>query len=186
MQSDRPFPNPPFLFGQNVDFQPSKICPRNFIIFDQTDNRSQIMYNPGTAPGYMRNDVNAPRQDPSIMKEDSADIDLLMSFEEEEEEDEEDEEEVSTARTHGNDETDTADSSSTRLPEKGRGRGLGLSMASCKASGISDRKRREMKEMVDSLRGIVPGSKRMNTVDVLDEAVKYLKSLKVELQKVDD
>lgn len=150
------------------------------------------MYNPGTAPGYiedMRNDVNAPGQlESSIMKEDSADIDLLMSFEEEEEEeeeDEEDEEEVSTARTHGNDETDTADSSSTRLPETGRGRGLGLSMASCKASGISDRKRREMKEMVDSLRGIVPGSKRMNTVDVLDEAVKYLKLMKVELQKVD-
>lgn len=198
MQSDQqhlhPFPNPPFtsFFGQNVDFQPSKICPRNFIIFDRSDNRSQVMYHPGTAPGYiegMRNDENAPREVESIMKEDSADIDLLMSFEEEEEDEGyEEEEEVSTARTHGNDEIDTADSSSSRLPETGRGRGrgsrLGLSTVSCKSSGISDRKCREMKKMVDSLRGIVPGSKRMNTVDVLDEAVKYLKSLKVELQKV--
>ncbi|KAI3739330.1 hypothetical protein L2E82_29733 [Cichorium intybus] len=190
MQSDqqhlRPFPDPPFasFFGQNVDFQPSRICPRNFVIFDRTDNRSQIMYHPGALPAPVQNDVNAPGEVESIMKEDSADIDLLMSFEEEE--DEEEEEEVSTARTHKNDEVDTADSCSLRLPGKGSGRGswLGLSTASCKSSGSSDRKRREMKKMVDSLRGIVPGSKRMNTVDVLDEAVKYLKSLKVELQKV--
>ncbi|CAH1440751.1 unnamed protein product [Lactuca virosa] len=201
MQSDQhhllPFPNPPFtsFFGQNVDFQPSKICPRNFIIFDRTDNRSQIMYHPSVpvpAPGYIhvtRNDENAPREVESVMKEDSADIDILMSFEDEEDEGEEgyeEEEEVSTARTHGNDEIDTADSCSSRLPGKGSGRGsgLGLSMASCKSSGVSDRKRREMKKMVDSLRGIVPNSKRMSTVDVLDEAVKYLKTLKVELQNV--
>ncbi|KAI3511041.1 hypothetical protein L1887_18183 [Cichorium endivia] len=146
------------------------------------------MYHPGALPAPVQNDVNAPGEVESIMKEDSADIDLLMSFEEEDEEgyEEEEEEEVSTARTHKNDEVDTADSCSLRLPGKGSGRGswLGLSTASCKSSGSSDRKRREMKKMVDSLRGIVPGSKRMNTVDVLDEAVKYLKSLKVELQKV--
>lgn len=152
------------------------------------------MYHPGTLPdpGYVqdtRNDVNAPGEVESVMKEDSADIDLLMSYEEDEDEDEdeegyEEEEEVSTARTHGNDVSDTADSCSSRLPRKGRGRGLGLSMASCKSSGLSDRKRREMKKMVDSLRGIVPGGDRMNTVSVLDEAVNYLKSLKVELQKV--
>ncbi|CAI9269458.1 unnamed protein product [Lactuca saligna] len=186
MQSDQhhlhPFPNPPPFtsffgqnldfgqtvdFGQNVDFQPSKICPRNFIIFDRTDNRSQIMYHPSVpvpAPGYIhvtRNDENTPREVESIMKEDSADIDILMSFEDEEDEGEEgyeEEEEVSTARTHGNDEIDTADSCSSRLPGKGSGRGsgsgsgLGLSMASCKSSGVSDRKRREMKKMVDSLR----------------------------------
>ncbi|KAI3739649.1 hypothetical protein L2E82_30060 [Cichorium intybus] len=145
------------------------------------------MYHPGALPAPVQNDVNAPGEVESIMKEDSADIDLLMSFEEEE--DEEEEEEVSTARTHKNDEIDTADSCSLRLPGKGsgsvgRGSWLGLSTASCKSSGSSDRKRREMKKMVDSLRGIVPGSKRMNTVDVLDEAVKYLKSLKVEIQKV--
>lgn len=41
-----------------------------------------------------------------------------------------------------------------------------------------------MKKMVRVLRGIVPGGNEMNTVDVLDEAVQYLKSLKVELQNL--
>ncbi|KAM1032893.1 hypothetical protein FF1_036459 [Malus domestica] len=53
-----------------------------------------------------------------------------------------------------------------------------------KSSGVgsssscnSERKRQKM-------RGIVPGGNEMNTVAVLDEAVQYLKSLKVELQKI--
>ncbi|THG12162.1 hypothetical protein TEA_025025 [Camellia sinensis var. sinensis] len=36
-----------------------------------------------------------------------------------------------------------------------------------------------MRKMVKTLRGIVPGANQMNTVAVLDEAVRYLKSLKV-------
>ncbi|KAJ0455739.1 putative transcription factor bHLH family [Helianthus annuus] len=49
----------------------------------------------------------------------------------------------------------------------------------------SSGKREKMKKMVKSLRGIVPGGNaEMNTVDVLDEAVKYLKSLKVEAHKM--
>ncbi|KAJ9558395.1 hypothetical protein OSB04_013009 [Centaurea solstitialis] len=129
----------------------------------------------------VRNDVNAPREVESVMKEDSADIDLLLSFEDEyEEEDEEDEEEVSTGRTHGNDASDTADSCSSRK------RGLGVVSSFCSSEKSSERKREKMRKMVDSLRGIVPGGNRMNTVGVLDEAVKYLKSLKVELQKVEN
>ncbi|CAN6546152.1 unnamed protein product [Malus baccata var. baccata] len=60
-----------------------------------------------------------------------------------------------------------------------------------KSSGVgsssscnSERKRQKMKKMVRALRGIVPGGNEMNTVAVLDEAVQYLKSLKVELQKI--
>ena len=54
-----------------------------------------------------------------------------------------------------------------------------------KSSGSSERKREKMRKMVNTLREIVPGGKQMNSVAVIDEAVKYLKSLKVELQKVD-
>lgn len=188
-------PNPPIgsFFGQNVDLHPSKICPRNFIIFDRTDNRSQIMYHPAVGPGIgypdatyiensqpVRNKENAPpREVHSVIKEDSADIDLLLSFEDED--DYEGEEELSTARTYRNDTSDTADSCSSRSRKSSR---LGLSSFSHKSSGSSERKREKMRKMVNSLRGIVPGGNRMNTVAVIDEAVKYLKSLKVELQKV--
>ncbi|KAM1094054.1 hypothetical protein ACFX2B_008981 [Malus domestica] len=52
------------------------------------------------------------------------------------------------------------------------------------SSSNNERKRQKMKKMVRVLRGIVPGGNEMNTVAVLDEAVQYLKSLKVELQKI--
>lgn len=171
------------FFGQNVDFQPSRDCPRNYIIFDRTDNHSQIMYNPGLNVGapyfphttMMHNDLNAPRH----MKEDSADIDALLSCEDEDEEEEyEEEEEVSTARTDRNDTSDTSDSCSSRATNSRFD-----STSSHEPKG-TDRKREKMRKMVKSLRGIVPGGNRqMNTVAVLDEAVKYLKSLKVEAQK---
>ncbi|KAI3682983.1 hypothetical protein L1987_83413 [Smallanthus sonchifolius] len=113
------------------------------------------------------------------MKEDSADIDLLLSSDSEEEEYED--EEFSTARTtHENDASDTADSCSLK-PRKPN---LGLSSFSHKSCGSSERKRDKMRKMVNSLRRVMPGENRMNTIAVIDEMVKYLKSLKVELQKV--
>ena len=52
-------------------------------------------------------------------------------------------------------------------------------------SNSPDTKKRErMKKMVKKLRGIIPGGERMDTPAVLDEAVKYLKSLKVEVKKL--
>lgn len=48
----------------------------------------------------------------------------------------------------------------------------------------SERKRLKMRKMVMALRGIIPGANQMNSVGVLDEAVRYLKSLKVEVQKL--
>ncbi|KAJ0622906.1 putative transcription factor SAC51 [Helianthus annuus] len=103
------------------------------------------------------------------MKEDSADIDLLLSFEEEEYE----EEELSSARTtHGNDNADTADSCSLK-PRKTK---LGLSSFSHKSRGSCEGKRDKIRKTVNSLRGIVPGGNRMDTIAVFAEAVKYLKS----------
>ncbi|GJY15706.1 transcription factor bHLH144 [Tanacetum coccineum] len=181
------------FFSQNADFPPSKVCPRNFIIFDRTDNHSQIMYHQAVSLGIgvpgtsyidnnmlVRSNVNAPRELNSFIKEDSADIDLLLNFEEEDSEEEYEEEELSTARTQKNDLNDTADSCSSKLV-KSR---LALSSFSHKSSGSSARKREKMRKMVHSLRGIVPGGNQMNSVAVIDEAIKYLKSLKVELQKV--
>ncbi|KAI3495594.1 hypothetical protein L1887_37939 [Cichorium endivia] len=162
------------FFGQNVDFQPARDCPRNFIIFDRTGNRSQIMYNPGlnldTTP--VQKDIDAPTN------EDLADIDALLSFEDEEEE-YDDDDDVSTGRTGGHDGSDTSDSCSSRSRNGGPGLLSGHELKD------SERKRDKMKKMVKSLKGIVPGvNGGMNTVAVLDEAVKYLKSLKVEAQKM--
>ncbi|KAJ0797332.1 putative transcription factor bHLH family [Helianthus annuus] len=149
------------------------------------DNRSQIMYNPGLNMGrpyfpdteLMQKDVNTPR----IMEEDSADIDALLSFddENEDEEYEEDDEEVSTARTDRNDTYDTSDSCSSHP----RNQWVGSTSSHGSRGNLG--KHEKMRRMVKSLRGIVPGGNpQMNTVDVLDEAVKYLKSLKVEARKM--
>ncbi|CAK9181725.1 unnamed protein product [Ilex paraguariensis] len=178
-----------------VEFQPSEVCPRNFIIFDKTDNRSQIMFHPaiGSKFGYPglnigasyfhaiidRKDANSGREN-SFMKEDSDDIDALLSLEEEES----DEEEVSTARTHGNSGSDSPDSCSNYGSNPGKSRLPSLKKSSASGPSCSESKRRKMRKMVKALRGIVPGANQMNTVAVLDEAVKYLKSLKVEVQKV--
>lgn len=188
---------------QNVDFQPSEICPRNFIIFDQTDNRSQIMYHPALAPkscypgglnigspwllqdNVKTNDVLYDKREisSSFLKEDSDDIDALLSFEEEDEEGEYDEEEVSTARTY-NYGSDSADSCSSKPRKSRKLPSSHKSTGGCSSSSCGEKKRLKMRKMVKALRGIVPGSNRqMNTVAVLDEAVRYLKSLKVEVQK---
>ncbi|KAK4859047.1 hypothetical protein QYF36_025935 [Acer negundo] len=123
-------PSIPF---HGVEFQPSEVCPKNFIIFDQNDRRSQVMFNPAIAhkfngpslnfcatyiqDNFERKDINnMEREMSSSLKEDSDDIDALLSLEEEEEEEEEedyDEEEVSTARTYGNYGCDSPDSSSS-------------------------------------------------------------------------
>ncbi|KAJ6728339.1 TRANSCRIPTION FACTOR BHLH144 [Salix koriyanagi] len=160
-----------------IEFQSSEICPKNFIIFDQAGHRSQVLYNPAVAHNHIGPSLNihgtyiqenfartyiqenfertgtynVEREISSSLKEDSDDIDALMSMEEEEQED-----------CDGEEKGSTSGSSSTN----------------------SERKRQKMKKMVKTLRGIVPGGDQMNTVTVLDEAVRYLKSLKVEVQKL--
>uniref|UniRef100_A0A803QET6 BHLH domain-containing protein n=1 Tax=Cannabis sativa TaxID=3483 RepID=A0A803QET6_CANSA len=187
-----------------VEFQPSEVCPKNFIIFDQTDHRSQIMFHPAIAnkfgspalnmgsacvQGYFggidRNN-NEVGELSSTLKEDSDDIDALLSLEEEEEE-EYDEEELSTARTYGNYGSSSPESCSNYGTRNKKNRTSSSSVQKSSDSGSSssnsERKRHRMKKMVKALRGIVPGGNDMTTVTVLDEAVQYLKSLKVEVQK---
>lgn len=188
-----------------IQFQPSEVCPKNFIIFDQTDHRSQIMFHPAIAHKFNSpnlnmgaayahgNFVGAERNNEvgeisSPMKEDSDDIDALLSLEGEEEHEEYDEEEVSTARTYGNYGSSSPESCSN-YGKKSRKKNRSSSSVQRSAGGDSsnvdsDVKRQRMKKMVRALRGIVPGGNQMNTATVLDEAVQYLKSLKVEVQKL--
>ncbi|OVA17113.1 Myc-type [Macleaya cordata] len=186
-----------------VELQPFEVCPRNFIIVDQTDNRSRIMFHPALAEKFnypdfdvqdngMMKDTAAGtgtenRESSYPMKEDTEDINVLLSLdgEEEEEEEDEDEEEVSTARTLGSSGSSSPDSCSTygSRPSKVRLSSSTQKSFSC-SSSKSERKRQKMKEMMKALRGIVPGGDQMNSAAVLDEAVKYLKSLKVEVKKL--
>lgn len=194
-----------FMPSHCVQFGPSEVCPRNFIIFDQTDNRSQIMFHPAVAhkfksPGFEEELIfhgsfgrkleSIEQKETSLpLKEDSKDIDVLLSLEEEEQE-ECDEEEVSTARTNGTRGSDSPDSCSNYCskPRKTRLTSSVEFVQKSTSSGSSSccrgRKRQKMQNMVKALRGIVPNGNKMNTVAVLDEAVRYLKSLKVEVQKL--
>ncbi|KDP37940.1 hypothetical protein JCGZ_04583 [Jatropha curcas] len=195
-------PTKHFMPVHGIEFQPSEVCPKNFIIFDQTDYRSQIMFHPAVAhkfntPGlnmhtsfiqetFERKEVNdIEREISSSLKEDSDDIEALLSLEEDGEQEDYDDEEVSTARAYGNYGCNSPDSCSTygSKPRKNGSSSVQKSSGSGSSSN-SERKRQKMKKMVKTLRGIVPGGDQMNTVTVIDEAVRYLKSLKVEVQKL--
>ncbi|KAF8413594.1 hypothetical protein HHK36_001586 [Tetracentron sinense] len=183
-----------------VEFQPSEVCPKNFIIFDQTDNRSRIMFHPASAPkfncpvfdtraayildnGGGKDAVKDNREPSSPMKENTEDIDALLSLEDDEQED--DDEEVSTARTLGSYGSSSPDSCSNYGPKPRKLKSSSIHKSSSSGnSSNGERKRQRMKKMVKALRGIVPGGKQMNTAAVIDEAVKYLKSLKVEVKKL--
>ncbi|WMV15626.1 hypothetical protein MTR67_009011 [Solanum verrucosum] len=183
------------------EFQSSEACPKNFIIFDQTDYRSQIMYHPAMASKFPYPDLNynstcfqngmerkivnnENTEVSSYLKEDSDDINALLSLEEEEHE-EYDEEEVSTARTDANYGCSSPESYSNYDCQSKKSRTSSFRKSSgSSTSNCSERKRRKLKKMVKVLKGIIPGASRMNTVTVLDEAVRYLKSLKMEVQKL--
>ncbi|KAL2343672.1 hypothetical protein Fmac_004957 [Flemingia macrophylla] len=187
--------------SERFKLQPSEACPKNFIIFDQTDQRSRIMYHPAmtyefNSPGlnvhatcsqdFETNKVNQmERELSSPFEEDPNDIDALLSIGADELEDF-DEEEVSTARTHENYES-ISDTCSSYCLKSRKKRSSSPSVQ--KSSGIggyghNEAKHREMKRMVRLLRRIVPGGgNQMDTVAVLDEAAKYLKSLKVEVEQ---
>ncbi|KAI3962811.1 hypothetical protein MKW98_029970 [Papaver atlanticum] len=176
-----------------VELQPFEVCPENFIIFDQTERRSRIIVNPVVAEKFKYSgfdvqgnnemkDVGAEYSESSFpMKEDTADINALLSLDYEEGE-EEDEEEISTARTLGSSRGCSPDSCSTygSRPRKVR---LTSSTKSFTCNSSIEKKHHKMKEVIKTLRGIVPGADEMNNAAVLDEAVKYLKSLKVEVKK---
>lgn len=184
---------PRIPFG-NVDIQPSVACPRNFIIFDKTNNRSQIMLHPEISskmiyPGFggetpifqekvKQKDADDEREVASQLKEDSDDIDALLSTEYEEDESDD---EVSTARTNAIYECSSPDSCSNYESVSKKSRSL---FRKSSGSHGNDKKRQRVRKMVKALRGIVPGANRMSSVAVLDEAVRYLKSLRVEVKKL--
>ncbi|CAL9058691.1 unnamed protein product [Musa banksii] len=174
----RDFPAP----LNNIEFQPSETCPKNFVIFDQTRHRSRVMFHPSLAhkfgsPGFDAYGTHAHDAGQSAHRdhdEETEDIDALLSSEEGEDDDV-----VSTGRTPGSwagHSPDTACSSHSKSASS-RKQVSGT-------AGSSSGKREKMKKMVKTLKGIIPGGDRMDTPAVLDEAVKYLKSLKVEVKKL--
>lgn len=177
-----------------VELQPFEVCPKNFIIFDQTERRSRIIVNPVVAEKFKYSgfdvqgndemkDVGVEYSESSFpMKEDTADINALLSLDYEEGE-EEDEEEISTARTLGSSRGSSPDSCSTYGSRPSKVRLTSSTQKSFTCSSSIEKKRHKMKEVIKTLRGIVPGADEMDNAAVLDEAVKYLKSLKVEVKK---
>ncbi|CAN6237989.1 unnamed protein product [Urochloa humidicola] len=152
-----------------LEFQPSDACPRNYVIFDQTYDRSRVMFHPSLASGgggygYDQNYAGGGAAASVRQKEDTEEIDALMGTEDGEDED---------------------DVRSTGRTPPGCGRGGGSPDSACSSGGERGKKKKErMKKMVRTLKGIVPGGERMDTPAVLDEAVRYLKSLKVEANKL--
>ncbi|CAL0329648.1 unnamed protein product [Lupinus luteus] len=188
---------PPF---EKAKVQPSVDCPKNFIIFDQTAQQSRIMFHPRmtcklNSLGF---NVHASTQDnekkelnqmerelSSSFKEDSDDIDALLSLEVDELEDL-DEEEVSTARTDENYES-ISDTCSSYYSKPSKKRSSSSAQKSSGTQGYCNKetKHREMVKMVRMMRRIVPGGgNQMDMVTVLEEAVKYLELLKVEVEQL--
>ncbi|KAJ3675276.1 hypothetical protein LUZ60_004318 [Juncus effusus] len=177
MASMRPHEFPAPL--NQVEFQPSDTCPKNFVIFDQTYHKSRVMFHPslaqkfGSSSYYEANAYgnaygNGKGISRETYKEDTEEIDALLTSSEEGEEDDE----VSTGRTPGyweNNDSSPDCSSSSSMPVN---------------SGGKDKKKDRMKKMVRTLKGMIPGGDQMDTPAVLDEAVRYLKSLKVEVKKL--
>ncbi|PIA41503.1 hypothetical protein AQUCO_02200135v1 [Aquilegia coerulea] len=185
-----------------VELQPSEVCPKNFIIFDQTENKSRIMYHPALKQKFpcpsmdihatflqengSRKDIYTEmNESSSSLKEDTRDIDALMSLEEEELE--EDDEVISTARTLGNYDCRSPDSCSNSCSKSSKLRLSSIERSfseCCSSNDYNEKQRKRMKKMVKALRGIVPGADKMTTAAVIDEAVVYLNSLKVEVKKL--
>lgn len=194
-----------------LELQPTENYLDKFIIFNQNVDRSQMMYHhhhhhpvypqPFTYPGFnnahpitMGNNMErwntneVEKEISSPFTEDPDEINALLSLDNDQEWESE-EEEVSTARTNGYDGGSSPDSSCNYVSKSKKTKFSsshgGGSSSSC---NNNERKKKKMQKMVNVLRGIVPGGQRLSTTAVLDEAVKYLKSLKVEVEKngVDD
>lgn len=188
-----------------VELQPSAVCPKNFVVFDQTYERSQVMYHPeltqklmnspslnglastfqneyvGGSYGHFDQEVSSSHQ------EDPNEIDALLSTDEDNEDDDNenedaDSEEVSAARYSSRDYGNT--SAESCCSSYGYKNSRKQSLSGSASSNNDGKGRKKMKKMMGMLRRIVPGGEQMNTACVLDEAVEYLKSLKLEAQKL--
>ncbi|CAH8298648.1 unnamed protein product [Eruca vesicaria subsp. sativa] len=186
---DALFPPCAKLPFHGVELQPSPVCPKNFVIFDQTyDRSSQVMYHPELTPRLVNSGLASTFQNEyvegsygnygqevtsSSHQEDPNEIDALLSTDEEDDDENED----------GG---DSEEVSSTGCNNSSREYGNTSSAESCCSSFSYNSKggRKKMKKMMGMLRRIVPGGEEMNTASVLDEAVQYLKSLKLEAHKL--
>ncbi|KAH0917881.1 hypothetical protein HID58_025541 [Brassica napus] len=189
---DALFPPCAKLPFHGVELQPSSVCPKNFVVFDQTYDRSQVMFHPELTPRLVNSGLASSFQNEYVAggygnygqqevssssshQEDPNEIDALLSTDEDDDDDESedggDSEEVSS----------TARNSSSGYNSSRRKQSLSGSASSSNNDGKG---RRKMKKMMGVLRRIVPGGDEMNTASVLDEAVQYLKSLKLEAQKL--
>lgn len=190
---DNLFPPCAKLPFHGVELQPSSVCPKNFVVFDQTYDRSQVMFHPELTPRLVNSGLASSFQNEYVAggygnygqqevssssshQEDPNEIDALLSTDEDDDDDDEsedggDSEEVSS----------TARNSSSGYNSSRKKQSLSGSASSSNNDGKG---RRKMKKMMGVLRRIVPGGEEMNTASVLDEAVQYLKSLKLEAQKL--
>ncbi|KAJ0236965.1 Transcription factor bHLH144 [Hirschfeldia incana] len=191
---DALFPPCAKLPFRGVELQPSSVCPKNFVVFDQTYDRSQVMYHPELAPRLVNSGLASTFQNEyvggsygnygqqekvsssSSHQEDPNEIDALLSTDEDYEDDDDDEDGGDSG-----DVSSTARNSSYGYNSSRRKQSLSGSASSCNNDGKG---RRKMKKMMGVLRRIIPGGEEMNTASVLDEAVQYLKSLKLEAQKL--
>uniref|UniRef100_A0A0A9A2Y6 BHLH domain-containing protein n=1 Tax=Arundo donax TaxID=35708 RepID=A0A0A9A2Y6_ARUDO len=176
------------------EFQPSKVCPRNFIIFDHTDDKGRIVYHPALVNKLNPTNIDAlpyhnevvcrsSGQDSgnleemsSSFKEDTEEIDALLSSDEESDEDDV----VSSGRTPDPLESGPFDPSSPPRSKKMRHFSEKGSVCHGSMENITHEK---IRKMVTVLRGIIPGGDQLDTPAVLDEAVGYLKFLKMEAKK---
>ncbi|XP_068667012.1 transcription factor bHLH144-like [Aristolochia californica] len=187
-----PMPGPAHGMGINTTN-----ATKSFIIFDQTDNKCRIMFYPSPANkfSYPNFDFNATYplkcgksqenyvKASSSLKEDTKDIDALLSLDYDEET--EDDEEVSTGRTMGNNYGNSSpDSSCSTDGSKSSNSRLSFMDKSCCSGSSGERGQQKMKKLMKVLRGIVPGGDQMDAAAVLDEAVIHLKSLKMEVKKL--
>lgn len=177
--------------------QLSETCPKNFI-FDQMDNTNRVMSHPALVHEFGSSNIHVgaacveeygkiigrntdiKEECSSSFKEDTEDINALLSSEEE---NDEDDDVISTGRTPVYNQDDNFPDSPCFMEDLGC-HTLGNASGHKSTLNSADRKRDRMKKMVEALRGIIPGGDQMDTTVVLDEAVRYLKSLKSEVEKL--
>lgn len=184
----------------DIEFQPSEICPQNYVIFDESDNQSRIMFHPAIAQNFSYPQLNfheTPNRDVTEEKcgnifegannappviEDSEYIDLLLSLDEE---GGSEEEEVSTARTENYDGCSSPESCCNYASKSQKlTYPSSVKRSSIGGSSHNENKKKEARKMMKSLRGMVPGGDQMNTAGVFDAAVRYLNGLEDKVQKL--
>jgi hypothetical protein len=177
-------------------FHPSKVCPRNFIIYDQNDDKGRIMYHPALVNKLTATNIDVLQchdevicmsssqdngnmeEESSSFKEDSEEIDALLSSDAGSDEDDV----MSTGRSPDPLNSYPFDSSSPPMFMKMRHFSETSSVCHGSMENIAHEK---IRKMVTVLRGIVPGGgDELDAPSLLEEAVRYLKFLKTEAKKL--